>query len=522
MFSSTCGFDVHNAFVYDQKVRIVSSSCLTGKYHLIDYVGLSLDTSQTTAAKTVLPSSAIRSDNADVTGLLVEPDGAYAQMTKGQCIRLEFPIPDLLPNTARDFIVVSKGYFVPTGTFFFYTWDGAKWVQRDGWSVPEEGDQTRTFDLSQWLPDPSGEYKVRIWQDFILHPAGMNFAGLTRDTVHGVMSYATDLMTGASVLPILKDSDDVLLNWDWGIGWPYRTRWVEIGWGGLQTNLPPTTAPVSITGLDLPIPSVPIIHWTYKDPENNPQIQAVVEVWTAPNGTGYNIWNPSPILGTDTSVAYGGSALVVGHTYYARVKAFDGFGWGVWSERSFVYMQGNRPPVAEAGPAQNLNAGCRCRTQVKLDGSGSYDPDGDTLSYVWTGPFGSVIGKRPMVTLGSGETTIKLTVNDGKGGIATDSVVITIVDRTAPVPNVCRLPTITGYFSVTIHCAPTATDNCRGKISGTTTDPLTYNHPGTYFIKWKFDDGNGNVSFQTQTVIVNKWKCSISGGIPKCFSGCRV
>jgi hypothetical protein len=50
--------------------------------------------------------------------------------------------------------------------------------------------------------------------------------------------------------------------------------------------------------------------------------------------------------------------------------------------------------------------------------------------------------------------------------------------------------------------APKATDNCKGVIVGTTTDPLTYTAQGTYTINWKFDDGNGNITIQQQTVIV--------------------
>jgi hypothetical protein len=50
--------------------------------------------------------------------------------------------------------------------------------------------------------------------------------------------------------------------------------------------------------------------------------------------------------------------------------------------------------------------------------------------------------------------------------------------------------------------APKATDNCKGTIVGTTTDPLSYSSQGTYTIHWKYDDGNGNVTVQEQTVIV--------------------
>jgi hypothetical protein len=84
---------------------------------------------------------------------------------------------------------------------------------------------------------------------------------------------------------------------------------------------------------------------------------------------------------------------------------------------------------------------------------------------------------------------------------------VIVSDITPPVPDVVSLPTITGSCSATIPSAPTATDNCKGKITGTTTSPLTYTTPGTYSVIWKYDDGNGNASTQTQTVVVNSGAC---------------
>jgi len=75
-------------------------------------------------------------------------------------------------------------------------------------------------------------------------------------------------------------------------------------------------------------------------------------------------------------------------------------------------------------------------------------------------------------------------------------------DRTAPVPDVAELPTMTGQCSVTVAERPTATDDTAGVVYGTTTNPLTYTEQGTYRIDWHYDDGHGNVSVQMQTVIV--------------------
>jgi len=49
----------------------------------------------------------------------------------------------------------------------------------------------------------------------------------------------------------------------------------------------------------------------------------------------------------------------------------------------------NTLPVADAGPDQIVECACNTNegTKVTLDGTGSYDSDGDLLTYTWTGPF---------------------------------------------------------------------------------------------------------------------------------------
>ncbi len=69
-----------------------------------------------------------------------------------------------------------------------------------------------------------------------------------------------------------------------------------------------------------------------------------------------------------------------------------------------------------------------CGASGTLDGTGSSDPDGDALAYMWNGPFGTVTGVTPTVNLLAGVHTITLTVADGRGGSATDSVLITVGD----------------------------------------------------------------------------------------------
>jgi hypothetical protein len=89
---------------------------------------------------------------------------------------------------------------------------------------------------------------------------------------------------------------------------------------------------------------------------------------------------------------------------------------------------GNRPqhpPVADAGPDQQVDQTADSGASVTLDGTRSSDPDGDPLSYSWSGRFGTRTGATPTVTMPVGANTVTLTVSDGIDS-DTDEVVITV------------------------------------------------------------------------------------------------
>ncbi|MFK8059694.1 MAG: T9SS type A sorting domain-containing protein [Polaribacter sp.] len=100
-----------------------------------------------------------------------------------------------------------------------------------------------------------------------------------------------------------------------------------------------------------------------------------------------------------------------------------------------------------------------------------------------------------------GEYTINWTFTDQKGNSATTTQKVIVEDTTAPVTPV--LSDVTGACSVTITNLPTATDNCSGIITGTTSDPLIYTDQGEFTITWTFTDEKGNVATETQKVIVS-------------------
>jgi outer membrane protein OmpA-like peptidoglycan-associated protein len=60
------------------------------------------------------------------------------------------------------------------------------------------------------------------------------------------------------------------------------------------------------------------------------------------------------------------------------------------------------------------------------------DPDGDTLSYLWSTPAGSLANRSDRQTpwtapMQEGPVPVTITVNDGKGGTATDAVTIQVI-----------------------------------------------------------------------------------------------
>ena len=105
----------------------------------------------------------------------------------------------------------------------------------------------------------------------------------------------------------------------------------------------------------------------------------------------------------------------------------------------------------------------------------------------------------PLVYTTQGTFTVRWNFNDGNGNTTTANQTVIVDDVTAPVAP--TLATVTGQCSATVT-VPTASDAVAGTIIGTTSNPLTYNSQGTFTVNWTFNDGNGNSSTASQTVIV--------------------
>ena len=170
-----------------------------------------------------------------------------------------------------------------------------------------------------------------------------------------------------------------------------------------------------------------------------------------------------------------------------------------------VFVQ--TPPVANAGPDQTVECADSNGAAVTLDGSGSSDANGDTLTYTWTGPFGTVGGVQPTVTLPLGTHTITLTVDDGNGGTASDTVNVTVEDTTAPVVS-CNAPAVSAEpddltCGVTFDTLATASDSCDSTPT-VESDPvlLAFSEIGDHVITFTATDADGNSSTCETTVTV--------------------
>ena len=115
--------------------------------------------------------------------------------------------------------------------------------------------------------------------------------------------------------------------------------------------------------------------------------------------------------------------------YIFKLVVNDGTDDSDTSTVTVTVLQLNMPPVADAGADESYMEG----SSVSLDGTGSYDPDSDPLSYSWTSLDGIVMFNStsakpsfilPQVTQNT-PYRFKLVVNDGVVSSAPDTVIIT-------------------------------------------------------------------------------------------------
>jgi hypothetical protein len=182
--------------------------------------------------------------------------------------------------------------------------------------------------------------------------------------------------------------------------------------------------PVAIAGLDFSLQEGTVGQLDGSasfDLDNDP----LTYLWTAPEGiilsdpTGAKPEFMAPYVEENTVFTF---TLVVN----------DGTDDSDPDEVRVTVLQVNNPPVANAGASRNIVEG----SSVSLDGSGSYDPDGDALSYSWKALDGIILFNPnsvspsfilPQVTVNT-SYRFTLVVNDGALASQSDTVTITAIN----------------------------------------------------------------------------------------------
>jgi K319L-like, PKD domain len=151
--------------------------------------------------------------------------------------------------------------------------------------------------------------------------------------------------------------------------------------------------------------------------------------------------------------------------------------------RFSVPQAANQPPVANAGADQTVQCAGPNGTAVMLNGTLSSDPQGQTLSFLWTDDANnSVVGKAAIVplTLGMGSHAYTLTVTNTSGLSAQAKTKVAVVDTASPTltvslsPNYLQPP---NHKLVQVTATVKVSDACDAKptvqlVSITSTDPI--------------------------------------------------
>jgi hypothetical protein len=147
-------------------------------------------------------------------------------------------------------------------------------------------------------------------------------------------------------------------------------------------------------------------------------------IWRAPDGF---VLSDSTIPSPQFSAPF----VSENTSYTITLIVNDGTNESDPSEVKVMVLQINHPPVADAGEDLNFVEG----SSVSLDGSSSYDPDSDAISFKWTSLDGIVLFNStshnpsfilPQVTVNT-DYRFTLVVNDAAVNSQPDTVIITAI-----------------------------------------------------------------------------------------------
>jgi len=264
---------------------------------------------------------------------------------------------------------------------------------------------------------------------------------------------------------------------------------------------------------------------------NDPDGDTLAYLWTQMAGTSITINNPDTPNPTFTPTVTG--------TYTFNLTVSDG--WGGSSVDYVDVVVANRPPIADAGPDSIVAK----KNLVALDGAGSSDPDGDTLTFSWTQLSG------PTVTLSNADTAtpsfipptrgsylFQLEVDDGDGGNSADTVQVTATNAD-PIadagPDISMRKTLVvtldggGSSDPDNDILAFAWTQLSGSAvsltnAGSAVASFTAAKVGSFTFMLEADDGDGGTD--SDTVTVNVWGLPpvavLTANPPRTFTGISI
>ncbi len=248
--------------------------------------------------------------------------------------------------------------------------------------------------------------------------------------VDAVLSHEVDEtvdLSGYGGLKFRGDPDDFDLShgvrWGFGVGWPSRAALKIFGEVNGEYYFDNVITTSLVTGLDNPLPP----SWEVAHPvDAHLGLQYQMGGFFAGAGLGFglNTENRGGIAGAESET---GDRL----GFQARI----GYHPGVR-----VYVAPAPPPPPPPPPPANrpptVKARCEpCTVEVGKASTvtaDAQDPDGDTLAYKWSAPTGTFANPADRQTIFTcppqeGGVPVTVTVNDGKGGTASDTITIQCV-----------------------------------------------------------------------------------------------
>jgi len=269
---------------------------------------------------------------------------------------------------------------------------------------------------------------------------------------------------------------------------------------GTITGTTSTTLPITTQGTT-------VVTWTYNDGHGNTSTQTQNVVMTdnlapvANLASLANVTSQCSVASLTAPTATDNCAgMITGTTSTTLPITTQGTTVVTWTyndghgntstQTQNVVITDNIAPVANLASLANVTSQC---SVASLTAPTATDNCAGTIT-------GTTSTTLPITTQGT--TVVTWTYNDGHGNTSTQTQNVVITDNIAPVADLANLPAITGNCSVAAITAPTATDNCAGTITGTTTTIFPITTAGNTTVTWTFNDGHGNTSMQTQNVTV--------------------